>query len=42
MAAAAAGIDYTTLVNRLAELAFERFGRGAHPIAGEPAPVFSS
>ena len=42
MAAAAAGMDYPTLVNRIAELAFERCGRRAHPIAGEPTPVFSS
>jgi D-alanine-D-alanine ligase len=42
MAAAAAGIDYTTLVNRIAELAVERCGRRAHPIAGVPAPAASA
>jgi len=42
MAAAAAGLDYTALVNRIAELAVARFGHRAHPIVGERLPVFSS
>ncbi|MDB4964678.1 MAG: hypothetical protein JWN44_367 [Myxococcales bacterium] len=33
MAAAAGGLDYPTLVNRIAELALERFHRRVHPIA---------
>jgi D-alanine-D-alanine ligase len=40
LAARAAGIDYTTLVNRIAALAVERFGRRAQPTIG--APVFTS
>jgi D-alanine-D-alanine ligase len=42
MAARAAGLDYTTLVNRIAELALERFRKRTQPIVGEPAPLFSS
>jgi len=42
LAARAAGIDYTTLVNRIAELALERFRKRAQPIVGEPASLFSS
>lgn len=37
MAARAGGLDYVTLVNRIAELALERFSRRVHPIAAEPA-----
>ena len=40
LAARAAGLDYATLVNRIAALAVERFGRRAQPIVG--APVFTS
>lgn len=43
MAAAAAGIDYTTLIGKLASMAVERFAAHAKPIVGElPAPVFAS
>lgn len=43
MAAAAAGLDYTTLVNRIAELAVERFAARAAPAASEAAsPLLSS
>jgi hypothetical protein len=35
LAAAAAGIDYVTLINRIAELALDRHRRAA----GEPSPV---
>jgi hypothetical protein len=42
MAARAAGIEYTALVNRIAELALERFRKRAQPIVGEPAALFSS
>jgi D-alanine-D-alanine ligase len=41
MAALADGLDYTRLVNRIAELAVERFRRRAQPVAGEAAPFFS-
>jgi D-alanine-D-alanine ligase len=39
MAARAAGIDYVELVNRIAELAMDRFRRRAQPVASEPAAV---
>jgi hypothetical protein len=43
MAAAAAGIDYTSLVNKIASLAVERFAARTKPIVGdERAPVFAS
>jgi D-alanine-D-alanine ligase len=42
MAAQAAGLDYTMLVNRIAELALERCRRRAHPIVGVFLPVFPS
>ena len=42
MAALAGGIDYVTLVNRIAALAVERFRRRAQPIAADAAPIFSS
>lgn len=41
MAALAAGVDYTTLVNRIAALAVERFRRRAQPVVAAPAPLFS-
>ena len=41
MAALAAGVDYTTLVNRIAELAVERFRRRAQPVADAPLTFFS-
>ena len=39
LAAAAAGIDYPSLVNRIAELAVARFRRRAQPVAAEPVAV---
>jgi D-alanine-D-alanine ligase len=46
MAARAAGIDYVTLVNRIVELALERFRRRTRPVAaaplGDEARTFSS
>jgi len=42
MAARAAGVDYTTLINRIAELAADRFRRRAHPVAGAPVSHFAS
>ncbi len=39
MAARAAGLDYTTLINRIAELAVERFRRRVQPVVREPAAV---
>jgi D-alanine-D-alanine ligase len=42
MAARAAGLDYTALVNRIAELALERFRKRTQPIVGTPAALFSS
>jgi D-alanine-D-alanine ligase len=40
LAARAAGLDYATLVNRIAALAVDRFGRRAQPTVD--APVFAS
>lgn len=42
MAAAAGGLDYAALVNRIAELAMERFRRRARPIAAESITEDSS
>ncbi len=42
MAARAAGMSYATLVNRIAELAVERFDGRTHPIVGTPKALFSS
>jgi D-alanine-D-alanine ligase len=42
LAAAAAGIDYATLINRIAALALARFAGRAHPVAGDAARVFPS
>jgi D-alanine-D-alanine ligase len=39
MAARAAGIDYVELVNRIAELALQRFRRRTRPVAAELAAV---
>jgi len=41
MAARAAGIDYTSLVNRIAELAVARFRRRARPVVAGAAALFS-
>ncbi len=41
LAGKVAGIDYTALVNRIAELARERFAHRVHPVAGPPMPTFS-